>query len=172
MGHGIAHAAVVSGFQTRLYDVSDAQLDSAAGSIRKILARAVDLEKRSTGDADAAAGRLTTTSSLEDALGGTDFVIEAAPERIDLKLKLMADIERRAPAETVIATNTSALSITEMAGALANPSRVAGMHFFNPVHKMKLIEIVRALETTTATLDAVEAVARLIVRIRALTEAT
>jgi 3-hydroxybutyryl-CoA dehydrogenase len=160
MGHGIAHAAVVSGFQTRLYDVSDAQLASADGAIRKILAKAVDLGKLSAGDADAAAGRLTTTSSLDDALGGTDLVIEAAPERIDLKLSLMADIERAAPPGAVVATNTSALSITEMAGALREPGRVAGMHFFNPVHKMKLIEIVCALETTPATLQTVEAVAR------------
>ncbi len=87
-------------------------------------------------------------------------MIEAAPERIDLKLELFADIDRHAPASAVVTTNTSALSITEMAGSLANPSRVAGMHFFNPVHKMKLIEIVRALESSPETLDAVEHVAR------------
>ena len=86
-----------------------------------------------------------------------DFVIEAAPERIDLKLALFADIEQLAPPAAIIATNTSALSITEMAGSLKHPSRVAGMHFFNPVHKMKLIEIVQALESAPATLEAIEA---------------
>ena len=160
MGHGIAHAAAVSGFQTRLYDVSDAQLASADGAIRRILAKAVDLGKLTATDADAALGRLETCSDVSRALDGTEFVIEAAPERIDLKLKLMADIERAAPPAAVIATNTSALSITEMAGAIATPGRLAGMHFFNPVHKMRLIEIVRALETTPATLETVEAVAR------------
>jgi len=87
-------------------------------------------------------------------------VIEAAPEKIDLKLALFADIDQHAPPDAVIATNTSALSITEMAGSIGRPSRVAGMHFFNPVHKMKLIEIVRALESSDATLAAVEAVSR------------
>jgi 3-hydroxybutyryl-CoA dehydrogenase len=87
-------------------------------------------------------------------------VIEAAPERIDLKLALFAEIERHAPAAAPIASNTSALSVTELAGSLKHPSRVAGMHFFNPVHKMKLIEIVRALESSPETLEAIEQVAR------------
>ena len=93
---------------------------------------------------------------MEDA----DFVIEAAPERIDLKLGLFREVEAHAPPAAVIASNTSALSITEMAGSLGNPSRVAGMHFFNPVHKMKLIEIVQALVTAPETLEAVEAVSK------------
>ena len=75
-------------------------------------------------------------------------MIEAAPEKIDLKIALLSDVEASAPAEAVIASNTSALSITELAAVLTNPGRVGGMHFFNPVHKMKLVEIVRALETT------------------------
>ncbi|MEZ5315830.1 MAG: 3-hydroxyacyl-CoA dehydrogenase NAD-binding domain-containing protein [Vicinamibacterales bacterium] len=160
MGHGIAHAAVTAGYETRLYDVSEGPLAKARERIDGILRKAVDLGKATTAEADAAAARLRTTPSLEEALAGVPFVIEAAPERIDLKLKLMADIERFAPADAVIATNTSALSITEMAGSLASPARVAGMHFFNPVHKMKLIEIVRALESSEAALAAVEAVSR------------
>ena len=86
-------------------------------------------------------------SAFED----DDVVIEAAPEKIDVKLALFAQIEAHAPASAVIASNTSALSITEMAGSLKHPPRVAGMHFFNPVHKMKLLEIVRALETDDET---------------------
>jgi 3-hydroxybutyryl-CoA dehydrogenase len=105
-------------------------------------------------------GRLSATTSLERTLEGADFVIEAAPERIDLKLRLFAEIERLAPATAVVATNTSALSVTEMAGSLADPRRVAGMHFFNPVHKMKLVEIVRALESAPETLQAIEDVAK------------
>jgi 3-hydroxybutyryl-CoA dehydrogenase len=160
MGHGIAHASAVAGFDTRLFDVSDDQLAKARDVVEKILHKAVDLGKMPAVDADAALGRLRTSSDVTHALDGTHFVIEAAPERIDLKISLFADIERAAPADAIVATNTSALSITEMAGSLTRPGRVAGMHFFNPVHKMKLVEIVRALESSDATLETVEAVAR------------
>ena len=105
-------------------------------------------------------GRLRPTASLPEALADTDLVIEAAPEKIDLKLALFAEIDRHAPAGAIVASNTSALSITEMAGSLKDPSRVAGMHFFNPVHKMKLVEIVRALESSTGALEADRRVAR------------
>jgi 3-hydroxybutyryl-CoA dehydrogenase len=160
MGHGIAHAAAVSGFETRLYDVSAAALAAAEGHIGAVLEKAVELGKSSAADADAALARITTTPDLGRALDETDFVIEAAPERLDLKLALFAEIERAAPARAVLTTNTSALSVTELAGSLADPARVAGMHFFNPVHKMKLVEIIRALESSPETLSAVEAVAR------------
>jgi len=125
-----------------------------------VFRKAVDLGKATASEADAGIARLSTTTDLATAVDGCEFVIEAAPERIDLKLSLMADIDRLAPAGAIVATNTSALSITEMAGVMANPARVAGMHFFNPVHKMKLIEIVRALESSAATLESVEAVSR------------
>jgi 3-hydroxybutyryl-CoA dehydrogenase len=160
MGHGIAHAAAVSGYETRLFDVAEAQLAKARAVVEGILKKTVELGKGTAADSDAALARLSTTADLATALGGADFVIEAAPERIDLKLQLMADIDRLAPPTTVIATNTSALSITELAGVMARPARVAGMHFFNPVHKMKLIEIVRALESGAETLETIEAVAR------------
>jgi 3-hydroxybutyryl-CoA dehydrogenase len=160
MGHGIAHAAAVSGFETRLYDVSAAALAAAEGHIGAVLEKAVELGKSSVTDADAAFARITTTPDLGRALDETDFVIEAAPERLDLKLALFAEIERAAPARAVLTTNTSALSVTELAGSLADPARVAGMHFFNPVHKMKLVEIIRALKSSPETLSAVEAVAR------------
>jgi 3-hydroxybutyryl-CoA dehydrogenase len=160
MGHGIAHAAIAGGYGTRMYDVNDAAVAKGRTVIEQIVAKAVELGKVAAADADAMLARLTPTSRLDQALGDADFVIEAAPERIDLKLQLFADIERLAPADAVIATNTSALSVTEMAASLANPRRVAGMHFFNPVHKMKLIEIVRALETSAETLHAVEEVSR------------
>jgi 3-hydroxybutyryl-CoA dehydrogenase len=160
MGHGIAHAAATSGFDTRLYDVSESQLAKARGAVEGILRAAVGLGKGTATDADRALARLMTTNDLAGALDGIDFVIEAAPERAEIKVGLMADIDRLAPPEAIIATNTSALSITEMAGVLARPSRVAGMHFFNPVHKMKFVEIVRALESSPEALDAIEAVAR------------
>ncbi len=160
MGHGVAHAAASSGFETRLYDVSDAQLAKARGQIDGILRKAVELGKLQTADADASMARLSTTSDIATALGGVDLIIETAPERIDLKVKLFTDIEAHAPKSTIVASNTSALSITEMAGTLSDPSRVAGMHFFNPVHKMKLIEIVRALESSERALETIETVSK------------
>ena len=160
MGHGIAHAAIAGGYVTWMYDVSDAAVGKGRSAIEAIVKKGVELGKVSAADADAMMRRLMPTSSLDQALADADFIIEAAPEKIDLKLALFREIERLAPAAAVIASNTSALSITEMAGSLETPSRVAGMHFFNPVHKMKLIEIVQALETSPATLEAVDTVSR------------
>ena len=160
MGHGIAHAAAACGYETRLFDPSPEALAKASQQIEGILAKAVDLGKTTAAEADAARARLTTSTEVWTAVAGADFVIEAAPERVDLKLALMGEVERHVPKHAVIATNTSALSITEIAGSLADPSRVAGMHFFNPVHKMKLVEIVRALESSEAALATVESVAR------------
>jgi 3-hydroxybutyryl-CoA dehydrogenase len=160
MGHGIAHAAIAGGYETRMYDVSEAAVAKGRASIEQIVKKGVELGKVSAADADAAMRRLSTTASLAEALHDAGMVIEAAPEKIDLKLSLFAEIERLAPATAVIASNTSALSITEMAGSLHNPARVAGMHFFNPVHKMKLIEIVQALESAPATLEAIEIVSK------------
>jgi 3-hydroxybutyryl-CoA dehydrogenase len=160
MGHGIAHAAIAGGYETRMYDVSQAAVDNGRSAIEQIARRGVELGKTSAADAATMLTRLSVTTSLAEALAGTGMVIEAAPEKIDLKLQLFQQIEQLAPAGVVIASNTSALSITEMAGSIANPGRVAGMHFFNPVHKMKLIEIVRALESTPATLEAIEEVSR------------
>jgi 3-hydroxybutyryl-CoA dehydrogenase len=159
MGHGIAHAAIAAGYETTLYDVSDSALAKGQAAVEAIAAKGVELGKMSADDARTAVARLRTTTDLATALGDADFVIEAAPEKIDLKLALFAEIERAAPRHAIVTSNTSALSITEMAATLSNPARVAGMHFFNPVPKMKLIEIVRALETSADTLDAVSRVA-------------
>lgn len=160
MGHGIAHAAVTAGFDTRLFDVAAASLEKGRSAIDAIVAEGVELGKLSARDAEGVLGRLRTTSDLATALDDVELVIEAAPERLDLKLSLFGDIERLAPARAIIGSNTSALSITEMAGSLADPSRVAGMHFFNPVHKMKLVEIVQALESSPQTLQVIEEVAK------------
>ena len=160
MGHGIAHAAIAGGYATRMYDVTDAAVEKGRAAIDGIVRKGVELGKVAASDADTILARLTTTSSLAAALSDVDFIIEASPEKIDLKLALFQQIEQLAPAAAIVASNTSALSITEMAGSLKNPSRVGGMHFFNPVHRMKLIEIVRALESAPATLEAIEAVSR------------
>lgn len=160
MGHGIAYAAIAGGYETRMYDVQPAAVEQGRRSIEAIAAKGVELGKVTAPDADAMLRRLTSTSVLGEALADTDFVIEAAPERIDVKLALIAEIDALAPAHAIVATNTSALSITEMAGASKNPKRVAGMHFFNPVHKMRLVEIVQALESAPETLQAIEDVSR------------
>lgn len=160
MGHGIAHAAVSAGYQTRLYDVSQAQLDKGQAAVTGIVRKGVELGKVAAADGEAMLARLGTTTTVADAVSGVDVVIEAAPERVDLKLALFGAVETYAPAGAVIASNTSALSITELAAALKDPGRMGGMHFFNPVHKMKLVEIVRALETTEETVSVMQDVAR------------
>jgi len=160
MGHGIAHAAAAAGFETCLYDVAAEALAQAREAIDGIVSRGVELGKVSVTGAAGVINRLSFTTDLGLAVREADFVIEAVPERMGLKLEVLGAVERAAPARAVLATNTSALSVTEMAAALAAPGRLAGMHFFNPVHKMKLVEVVRALETAPATVEAIERVAR------------
>jgi len=159
MGHGIAHAAMSAGYETRLFDVTESVLERGRAAIAAIVAKGVELGRASAADGEAMLSRLSTAIDLVPVLAEADFIIEAVPEQIDLKLRLFGDIERLAPSHAIVTSNTSALSITEMAATLKDPSRVAGMHFFNPVHKMKLVEIVRALKTSPETIDAVEQVA-------------
>jgi 3-hydroxybutyryl-CoA dehydrogenase len=159
MGHGIAHAAMAAGLSTRLYDVSQAQLEKARGQIDAIVSKGVELGKVAPADADAMRARLSVTSSIADAVSDAGLVIEAAPEKVDLKVALLSEAESYAPPGAVIASNTSALSITELAAVLKEPGRMGGMHFFNPVQKMKLVEVVRALETTEETTSVMVAVA-------------
>jgi 3-hydroxybutyryl-CoA dehydrogenase len=158
MGRGIAHVAAAGGFQTVLNDVSDELLQKAHAKIQADLLKGVELGKMTRADVDAALGRLRVERELGRATADADLVIEAAPEKIDLKLDLFARLDRTCPDDTLFASNTSALSITEMAGATNRPSRFIGMHFFNPVHKMKLVEIIRGLETSDDTFLAAEAV--------------
>jgi 3-hydroxybutyryl-CoA dehydrogenase len=159
MGHGIAHAALTAGYHTRLYDVTEAPLQKAVGVIRSIFARSVELGKDTADNAELLLGFLSTTTSVAEAVRGAGVVIEAAPEKMDLKLALLAEVQSHAPVDAVIASNTSALSISEMAAVLDRPGRMGGMHFFNPVQKMKLVEVVRALETSDDTVRAMLAVA-------------
>jgi 3-hydroxybutyryl-CoA dehydrogenase len=158
MGHGIAHAAISAGYDTVLYDVSQPAVDKGKSAIDAVISKSVQLGKTTSEDADAMRGRLRVTTSVGDAVRNADVVIEAAPEKIDLKLALFKEVEAAAPAHAVFASNTSALSITEMAAVLANPGRMGGMHFFNPVHRMKLIEVVKALDTTPETIAVMEEV--------------
>src|SRR5215217_7163062 len=123
MGHGIAHAAIAGGFATCIYDVNQTAVENGRAGIEAIVGKGVELGKVSSADADAMLARLTPTSSLAEALQDAGFIIEAAPEKIDLKLALFQKIEQLAPRAAIIASNTSALSITEMAGSLETPSR-------------------------------------------------
>ena len=159
MGHGIAHAAMTAGYDTAMYDVAQPQLDKGKAAIEAVLNKSVELGKMAAGDAAAAKARLRLSTTVADAVRDADVVIEAAPEKIDLKLALFRDVEAAAPARAVLASNTSALNITEMSAVLANPGRMGGMHFFNPVHRMKLVEIVRAHDTTPETIQVMTDVA-------------
>ncbi len=143
MGHGIAHVAAMAGAQVHLYD---AVAGSAAAGVAKIavnLARGVELGKVTAADRDAALARITPHDDLAAACRDTDGVIEAVPEQLELKRQLFAAVDRVAPSQALLATNTSSLPVAQIAMALAAPARLVGMHFFNPVHVMKLVEIVR-----------------------------
>lgn len=151
MGRGIAHAAALGGFQTILEDISAGALRKAEGEIRANLDKAVELGKISAGDADHAFQRIRFVSDVADAAREADLVIEAVPEEMEAKIDLFGQLDQLCRPETIFATNTSSLSVTEIASITKRPPKVIGMHFFNPVHKMKLLEIVRALETDDAT---------------------
>jgi 3-hydroxybutyryl-CoA dehydrogenase len=160
MGRGIAHVAALGGFVTTLQDTSREQLEKATSEIGANLEKGVALGRVAEQDAIEARRRLRTVTSLDDAARQADLVIEAVPERMDLKVEIFAQLERVAPAHAILASNTSSLSITEMAAATRRAPQVVGMHFFNPVHRMKLLELVRALETSEKTLAACEEVGR------------
>jgi len=157
MGRGIAYAAATGGFRVSLHDVAGAALERARVEIRKDLDEAIARGKLSTDEAAAAFDRIEIRSDTD---GQADFVIEAVPEEIGLKLRTFERLDRECRDDVVLATNTSGLSITEIAGATRRPERVVGMHFFNPVPKMKLVEIVRALQTSDAALATTADVAR------------
>ena len=160
MGRGIAHVSVLGGFNTILNDVSDDFLQKAQDRIRRDLQQGVELGKLSGEEMNTSLQRLGLDADMERAAKNADLVIEAVPERIDLKLELFARLDRVCAPHAVLASNTSALSITEMAAATKRPQQVIGMHFFNPVHKMKLVEIIRGLETNNETFQTVESVSR------------
>lgn len=157
MGTGIAHGFIASGHAVTLVDNQPAALERSKAGISKILADGVRLGKSTEADASAALARLQLASTLTAAPGDTQLLIETATEKLDIKQAIMREAEGLFGAGAVFATNTSALSVTEIAAAIKTPKRVIGMHFFNPVHKMKLVELIRGLETDTGTLARVQA---------------
>jgi 3-hydroxybutyryl-CoA dehydrogenase len=152
MGRGIAHAAAVGGYRTILEDILPNALRRAETEIRANLDKAVELGKVTPADANAAFGRLEYASSVEEAARQADLVIEAVPEEMESKIEIFALLDKVCRPTTILASNTSSLSITEIASVTYRAKKIVGMHFFNPVHKMKLLEIVRALETDDDTL--------------------
>jgi len=146
MGAGIAQVAATSGFDVQLCDIAEDVLETARSQISYFLQRAVEKGRMQKNDADAAIEHVSTTTDMKD-LSNCDFIIEAVPEKLDLKIRVMRDLATITSPHTVLATNTSTLSITRIAGATDSPERVVGMHFFNPAPLMPLVEVVAGAET-------------------------
>lgn len=156
MGAGIAQVAAQAGYDVLLSDRDQALADKGVAGIAKLLARAVDKEKISAADRDAALGRITTVASTAE-FGPCDLVIEAATEREEIKRAIFADVGKVLRPDAILASNTSSIPITRLAQAAPDASRFIGVHFFNPVPVMGLIELIRGLATSDETLAAVEA---------------
>jgi len=155
MGRGIAHAAALGGYRTILEDLFPNALRKAETEIRANLDQAVELGEVNASDADAAFSRLEFAGSVDEAAREADLVIEAVPDELESKIEIFTMLDKFCRPATILAANTSSLSVTEIASVTYRARKCVGMRFFNPVHKMKLLEIVRALETDDDTLAAV-----------------
>lgn len=153
MGHGIAHVSAVAGCTVSLYDLSTEAADRGLASITRNMAKGVDRGKLDSDVRDAALRRIRTVSDLKDAVTGADLVVEAVPEKLVIKQELFAQIEPWIRADCILGTNTSSLSVGAIASAVGRPERVIGLHFFNPVHIMKLLEIIVAEHTSEQVLS-------------------
>jgi 3-hydroxybutyryl-CoA dehydrogenase len=160
MGRGIAHVAALGGYRTILEDLLPNALRKAETEIRSNLDKAVELGKISSDDAKSTVGRLEYAGSVEDAARQADLVIEAVPEEMESKIEIFTLLDKICRPGTILASNTSSLSVTEIASVTYRAKKCIGMHFFNPVHKMKLLEVVRALETDEDTVTACAEVGR------------
>jgi 3-hydroxybutyryl-CoA dehydrogenase len=160
MGRGIAHASALGGYRTILEDILPATLRRAGEEIRANLDQAVELGKVSVAEANAAFERLEYATSVDSAARDADLVIEAVPEEMESKIEIFTQLDKFSRPGTILASNTSSLSITEIASVTYRAPKCVGMHFFNPVHKMKLLEVVKALETDADTLNTVVEVGR------------
>lgn len=155
MGNGIAHVFAQNGFKVNLIDISEDALNRAVATITKNMDRMVAKEKITAADKDAALANLNTTTDMASGVAEANLVVEAATENVDLKLKIFKQMDDAAPADSILATNTSSISITKIAAATSRPDKVIGMHFMNPVPIMKLVEIIRGYATSDATAEAV-----------------
>ncbi|MCA9660504.1 MAG: 3-hydroxyacyl-CoA dehydrogenase family protein [Myxococcales bacterium] len=157
MGHGIAQVCAAAGVETRLFDVKQELVDAGLAKITKNLDKGVARGKVTEEAKATTLGNLSGTADFTAAVTGADIVVEAVPERLDLKQRLFADAAAHVAADAILATNTSSLSIAKIAAGVPGPERVIGAHFFNPVHIMKLLEIVVGPATSEATLARVQA---------------
>ncbi len=160
MGHGIAYVAALAGFEVCLTDSRADALPRALGRLNDLLAVAAKRGTLAEPDRVAAAGRLRAEHQLAPAVSGAEVVIEAVHEHLGVKQQLFAELERAAPADALLATNTSSLSVADIAAAVQEPGRVVGMHFFNPVHAMKLVEVVTHPRAAPAAVERAVALAR------------
>ena len=160
MGRGIAHVAAVAGMTVRLHDVTPDLVEKALARVKDALDQGVAKGKLEPAARDAALSRLHPAERLEEAVAEADLVVEAIPESLDLKRDLFARLDAVAPAAAVLATNTSSLPVAAIAAATSRPGRVVGMHFFNPVHLMPLLEVVRAEGTSADVVDLAVATGR------------
>jgi 3-hydroxybutyryl-CoA dehydrogenase len=150
MGNGIAHVFAQSGFAVTMIDIAESALEQGRATIASNLDRQIKKGTLQAADKDAVLGRIATSTSM-DAVKGASLVIEAATENKDLKFRIFADLDARADANAILATNTSSISITEIAGKTQRPDKVIGMHFMNPVPLMQLVEVIRGLATSDDT---------------------
>ena len=148
MGNGIAHVFAQSGFQVSLIDISEKALEKGIATITKNLDRMVAKEKITEQQKNDTLANITVQTDMKIGLANADLVVEAATENVDLKLKIFRDIDSFTPANTILATNTSSISITQIAAVTSRPEKVIGMHFMNPVPVMKLVEIIRGYSTS------------------------
>jgi len=153
MGHGIAQVCAMSGFQTNLVDVSDEILDKAMSRIKESLRKFVKSRKIEEDKLDLVLSRIKPTTNLVDAVKDIDFVIESIPENFELKRELFVKLDELCPEHTIIATNTSELSITALGASISRKDKFIGMHWFNPPQVMRGIEIVRGLDTSDETVE-------------------
>lgn len=160
MGRGIAYVSALAGFHTTLVDVSEQQLNDAYSFAEKTVEKALEREKITKEQAINLFNHLHTALELEAVVKQADMVIEAVPEKQELKQHVIATADQYAPTHTIIASNTSTMSPTELGSYTKRPEKVAVMHFFNPVHRMKLVEIVKGLETNEETVKLIEEVAQ------------
>lgn len=151
MGNGIAHVFAQSGFKVSLIDINEAALEKAVATIGKNLDRMVQKEKISEADKAATLDNITTFTSTEEGAKNADLVVEAATENFDIKKKIFETMDAHSPANAILSTNTSSISITKIAAATKRPDKVIGMHFMNPVPIMKLIEVIRGYATSDET---------------------
>ncbi|NNE67351.1 MAG: 3-hydroxybutyryl-CoA dehydrogenase [Pyrinomonadaceae bacterium] len=159
MGNGIAQTAASKGFEVVICDIDEGLLDRGLASIGKSLDRFVKKEKISEEDKTGILAKISTTTSLSD-LSDCTLIVEAATENFEIKKKIFQELDEIAPEEAILATNTSSISITKIAGVIRRPGKVIGMHFFNPVPLMKLVEVIRGIATTDETYGKVESLSR------------